>query len=470
MRSETIDVSVVVPVYRNRDTLEELYADLSHVLAERRAYELLFVNDACPEGSLDTLRRLARDDPRVAVLDLERNVGQHRAVLAGLAKARGRAVVVMDADLQDPPEEIPRLLSRLQAGFAAVFAGRRGRYSTWPRSLSSRAFKRLLSLLSGGRLPPDAGLFVAMTREMVDRLGSFELDDPYVLSLMARTALPMVSVPVERRPAPTSRSSYTFRARWKTGLKALKTLLLARDPACGASFLERHNREQRAYFERTKKPTMVPCDSPYVNRHVDELIAFAGIRPGDPVIEVGCGMGRYTLPLASRDVQVTGLDLSPVLLAELDSHSGRRIPTVPADIMNPPDELHGRFAFVVGFFTLHHLHDLAACFAGMSRLLREGGRVCFLEPNPLNPLFYIQVAITPGMTWAGDKGLVKMRTSILAPALSSAGFRDLEMRRFGFFPPSLANRPAGAAFEKRLERVPVWRPFLPFQLLRGSRP
>src|SRR5438067_1542306 len=160
-----LGLTVVLPVYRNADTLPALHAALHRVLdAQPLDYELLFVDDACPAGSLRVLESLAARDPRVAVLALDRNVGQHRAILAGVELARGARIVVMDADLQDPPEAIPALLARLAQGPDAVFAGRRGRYESPPRLLSSWLLKRLLWLLCG--LPPDAGAFLAIHREL----------------------------------------------------------------------------------------------------------------------------------------------------------------------------------------------------------------------------------------------------------------------------------------------------------------
>jgi dolichol-phosphate mannosyltransferase/undecaprenyl-phosphate 4-deoxy-4-formamido-L-arabinose transferase len=218
------EISVVLPVYRNRASLPELHQQLTAVLeAQARPYELLFVDDACPEDSLTVLRRLAGADERVAVLALARNVGQNQAILVGLAWARGQVAVLMDADLQDPPVAIPLLLDTLSAGAAAVFAGRRGQYESRGRLATSRLFKGLLHLLSLRRLPADAGLFVAMRREMVDHLLAHATPDPYVLGLMARSGLPLASVPVERAPAP--HSSYTPRMRARLAMRALATVL-----------------------------------------------------------------------------------------------------------------------------------------------------------------------------------------------------------------------------------------------------
>ncbi|HEX7525198.1 MAG TPA: glycosyltransferase, partial [Gaiellaceae bacterium] len=104
-------MSVVVPVYRNAATLRELHARLGEVLPELDRRELIFVNDGCDDGSGAVLRDLAEADRTVVVVELEANRGQHSAVLAGLERSRGEWTIVLDADLQDPPEAIPALIA-----------------------------------------------------------------------------------------------------------------------------------------------------------------------------------------------------------------------------------------------------------------------------------------------------------------------------------------------------------------------
>jgi glycosyltransferase involved in cell wall biosynthesis len=220
VRTAAPQVSVVLPVYRNAAALRELHARLCRTLgAERVSYELVFVDDACPEDSLAVLAELAQSDAHTVVLALERNVGQQRAVMAGLEYARGTCVVVMDADLQDPPEAIPALLGELQRGYAAVFAGRRGRYESPSRLLTSRVFKRLRSLLS--RVPPDAGLFVALRRDLVERLLAFDAPQPFIVAMIGCTGLPLRSIPVERAVRPSGTSAYSTWQRLKLGCLTL---------------------------------------------------------------------------------------------------------------------------------------------------------------------------------------------------------------------------------------------------------
>lgn len=235
--------------------------------------------------------------------------------------------------------------------------------------------------------------------------------------------------------------------------------------------VKRHNRAQRDYFERTLKATMVPRATPYVERHVEELVACVGMTVDDHVLEVGCGMGRYTLPLVARGFRVAGMDLTQAQLDRLHEYArGVEVPLYCADVVDPPRELVRTFDVVCGFFTLHHLHDVPACMKAMRQLLRPGGRIAFLEPNAWNPLYYVQIAVTPRMTWQGDKGVARMRKGVILPAMRDAGLTDLHVRRFGFFPPFLSNRSWGRSVEGVLERFPPWRPVLPFQLFAGRRP
>lgn len=224
---DAVDVSIVAPVYRNRDTLKELHDRLSRMLegiADR--YEVIFVNDACPGGSLAVLEELARGDDQVQVVSMDQNVGQHRAVLAGLRRSRGRVAVVLDADLQDPPEAIEGLVKQLSPEVDAVFAGRRGAYESLPRLATSRVFKRLLHWLCG--VPVDAGMFVAMNRKMVDAVLFLDTPSPFVVAMIGCTGLPTISVPIVRSKRPRGESAYSSFQRLKTGCRAVACVVTCR--------------------------------------------------------------------------------------------------------------------------------------------------------------------------------------------------------------------------------------------------
>jgi SAM-dependent methyltransferase len=232
-----------------------------------------------------------------------------------------------------------------------------------------------------------------------------------------------------------------------------------------------HNLRQRAYFERASKKTMVPVDSPYLQRHINRALRFAGYSQGERVLEAGCGMGRYTLLLAARGVDVTGLDLSPVLLDRLRDFNASRspIPLVAANLENPPVKLQARFDLVLSFFALHHLHDITRGLNGMRQLLKPDGRVVLLEPNPYNPLYYLQILLTPGMTWAGERGLLRMRPAPVFQAMHQAGLKPLAVERFGCLPPQVVNQSWGERLEERCERFPLPRSLRPFVLFKGRR-
>jgi len=233
----------------------------------------------------------------------------------------------------------------------------------------------------------------------------------------------------------------------------------------------RHNDDQRRYFDNSEHRTLKPRSSLYLSRHTDAMIEFGKIGRGDRVLELGCGMGRYTLLLAERGVAVEGLDLSPQLLERLQEYNAGRyeIPTHGFDIIDAPKEMYGTFDAVIGFFVLHHVHDVQACLSVASQLVKPGGMVAFLEPNPSNPLYYVQIAFTPEMAWRGERGMLQMTPKQMFPAMEEAGLSGLRCDRFGLFPPFVTNRPLGARVDSMLDNVSFWHGIHPFQLFGGER-
>ncbi len=470
--AERLDVSVVLPVFRNAPDLRPLHAEISAVLAGLDlTYELVFVDDASPDDSAGVLAALARSDPATVVVTLPRNAGQHRAVLEGIRRARGERVAVMDADGQDPPDALPLLLSHLDAGAHAVFAGRRGTYQSAGRHVTSRAFKSLLSLVA--RVPADAGMYLVMDGRMRQALLALPDPPPFVVALVGLTRLPVESVPVERRPRARGSSAYGALKRTSTGAGAIARVLawrLSHGVRAEAS-AEAHNAAQREYYETAEHPNMRPRQARHTRRQIEVALAAAQISPRDRVLEIGAGEGRFTRLLADRLPRLESSDLSPVLLERLAATcADRPVPLHVLDVADPPDRLQASFDAVAGFFMLHHLHDLAASFHGIASMLRPGGRVVFVEPNPLNVLYYVQMLVTPGMSFAGDRGILRMRPRVLADAMRAAGLTPGPALRFGFFPPFVSDTPFGQRLERILERFPLWRPLLPFLVFTATLP
>jgi len=457
-------VSVVAPVHGNAAELPELHRRVVGAL-DGRLRELLLVDDASPDDSSDVMERISAADRRVRVIGLAERSGQHEAVLQGLRLTTGSWVVVMDADLQDPPEAIPLLLRRAVEGVDVVFAGRRGSYESRIRLATSRLYKHLQALATG--VPRDAGMFFAASRSAVERLLEMRGPPPFVVAMIGRAGLETASVPV-RRSAAGGGSAYSATGRLRSAMRGLRwARWRPSGPEAGPDEIARHNRLQRAYYSRGKRG-MVPRHSRYLERHLDELLAFAEIEPGARVLEVGCGQGRYTIPLLDRGYRVDAIDLSPELLDLLRRAAGDRpLSAYQGDILDPPPGIGDDYDAVLGLFALHHMHDVPACIDSMARLLAPGGRLAFLEPNPYNPLYYLQIAVRRSMTWRGDKGMLGMRPAPLLSAVRAAGLREPSFERFGFFPPAVADRPGAVGVERRIERLAPLRPFLPFQLVGG---
>jgi dolichol-phosphate mannosyltransferase len=163
-------LSVVVPVFNENDTLRELHRRLAAVLPAGD-HEVVLVDDGSRDGSWNVMRELAAADPAVRLLRLSRNFGHQAALTAGLDAARGDAVVVMDGDLQDPPELIPDLVARWREGFDVVYAVRAERVGeNRLRLLSIAIFYKLLRRISGDDIPENVGDFRLMSRRVVEAL------------------------------------------------------------------------------------------------------------------------------------------------------------------------------------------------------------------------------------------------------------------------------------------------------------
>jgi dolichol-phosphate mannosyltransferase len=164
-------LSVVVPLCNEADTVEELCERVVEACrAVGMAFEVVVVNDGSEDGTLDKLLKLAESHPELRVIDLMRNFGHMPALSAGLERARGQAIVVMDGDLQDPPELIGPLVEKWRAGAEVVYALRATRQDGFLLRVSTALFYGVLGLVTGRRIPAQAGTFGLMDRKVANAL------------------------------------------------------------------------------------------------------------------------------------------------------------------------------------------------------------------------------------------------------------------------------------------------------------
>lgn len=162
-------VSVIVTLFEEGATLEELHRRLTAALELLgRPYEVLYVDDGSTDGTFATLERLHADDPRVRAVRLKRNAGQHPAMHAGLSRARGAIVVTMDGDLQNPPEDVPRLVEGVEAGYDVASGRRAARHDSWGRTLPSRLINGMLRRFTRVAISDFGCAFNAYRREAVE--------------------------------------------------------------------------------------------------------------------------------------------------------------------------------------------------------------------------------------------------------------------------------------------------------------
>lgn len=206
-----LELSVVIPVYNEEDNLTALYTRLTHVLADTGLeYEILFVNDGSQDKSGERLDDFAARDDRLVVVELARNFGHQAAITAGLDHTRGSGVIVMDADLQDPPEVIPQLIAKWQEGHDVVYAVRKKRRESWSKRTAYAAFYRLLQRVADVTIPLDAGDFCIMDRRVVDLLRRMPERNRFVRGLRSWVGLNQVGLAYDRQARHAGKPKYTL--------------------------------------------------------------------------------------------------------------------------------------------------------------------------------------------------------------------------------------------------------------------
>ena len=204
-------------------------------------------------------------------------------------------------------------------------------------------------------------------------------------------------------------------------------------PAAGTDYFGKHH----SY--------LLAQDNYYTRKISNRLKEALDLVPGKEILELGCGAGRFSLPLLEQGLSLTCVDSSRELTEEflkrVQNH--HRVKVLTGDFFN----LEGRYDFIIGFFVLHHFRDHGALFEKFRRLLKPGGRIGFIEPNPLNPMYYIGSFFYEGIA-NRDEYYFMVEKRRLSRGLEASGFRDVRIEKFGFFPPQILNLKAGPLLDR----------------------
>jgi polyisoprenyl-phosphate glycosyltransferase len=206
-----VELSLVIPAYNEEENLPTLYARLRAALDPLGlSYELIFVNDGSRDRTLAMLQQLSAEDARVVVIDLARNFGHQVAISAGLDHSRGRAVIIMDGDLQDPPEVLPQFIAKWREGYEVVYAIREQRKEGPLKRAAYNFFYRLLKRVASIDIPLDAGDFCIMDRRVVDLLNAMPERNRFVRGIRSWVGLSQTGLAYERQSRHAGRSKYTL--------------------------------------------------------------------------------------------------------------------------------------------------------------------------------------------------------------------------------------------------------------------
>jgi polyisoprenyl-phosphate glycosyltransferase len=215
--------TVVAPCYNEERVLRQLYQRVCRVMEQTgEAWELILVNDGSRDGTIDVMRQLRADDPRVRYLDFARNFGHQIAVTAGLEYAHGEAVVLIDADLQDPPELILDMIDKWRAGYEVVYAVRAGRQGeTWFKQFTAKLFYRIIKRLTDVDIPVDTGDYRLMDRRVVDAMRAMSERHRFIRGMTSWVGFRQTGVEYVRAERYAGETHYPFRKMLKFALDAV---------------------------------------------------------------------------------------------------------------------------------------------------------------------------------------------------------------------------------------------------------
>lgn len=207
-----MDISVVIPVYECDTCLHELCTRLKENITPLRIdYEIILVNDGSTDLSWQTIVNLAKNDKHIKGIRLSKNFGQHHAIMAGLDIAAGSRIIVMDCDLQDRPEEIPRLYQKAREGYDIVLTERRNRHDSLVKKSYSFLYNRVFEILTGMKSSSSIGNFSISNRQVINQLRSMREQNRSYIQSLRWLGFTKTAIPVQHARRLNGKSTYSFR-------------------------------------------------------------------------------------------------------------------------------------------------------------------------------------------------------------------------------------------------------------------
>lgn len=222
-KSPLIKFSIVAPVYNEHECLLEFHKRISKVMDTQKAnWELILVDDGSTDGSTDIIRTLAKKDQHVRPVIFARNFGHQIAVTAGMDFTRGEAVVIIDADLQDPPEVIPALIAKWKDDYQVVYAVRRQREGeSWFKLFTASLFYRIIFRITDVKIPQDTGDFRLLDRRVVEVMGTMRERHRFLRGMAAWVGFKQIGVQYDRKERFAGKTKYPFKKMLKLALNAV---------------------------------------------------------------------------------------------------------------------------------------------------------------------------------------------------------------------------------------------------------
>ncbi len=229
MQNALPEFSILIPIYNEEENIPELYRRLTevmeklcgHVKEPENCYEIIMVDDGSQDRSWQLINELHEKDPRVGGIRFSRNFGHHIAITAGLDYAKGRAVVMMDGDLQDPPEEIPKLFKKFKDGYDVVYGIRQQRRDPLLKKITSYLFWWILRRFSGVDIPQGQTMLRILSRRLVDILKEMREHARFVHGMMAWAGLNVATLEVEHSPRTKGKSKYNIPKMFRLAFHAV---------------------------------------------------------------------------------------------------------------------------------------------------------------------------------------------------------------------------------------------------------